>query len=512
MPGNASKSAEWADAYAKAAGSAKLPSEREMIRLLALPISANDRVGISERVKDFHKLMADAPVGDLKQIEATLGDNKSGLGRLYKLELSTSLRNDLLNRMRSRVGRNDAGLNSSGRGLGTPAKPSGGVPKDRVNTAVAPPKARWANPYSIPVGPIEISEPEPDGAGHHIMTISGSVPNKIEAMRVISDHLAKELKKTNAKALVEATQLPDSTGQIQPTIRVSNVGGVELWRGLKAVQGSYLDDLSANTVSQERYDDVQAGKAWANVFQTLGNIYNPIPLIEYTERGLEFTGINPLDAVSALKGLKDIRKLRGEGKIVRRALGGLADAAADLKKVKALWKGGLDSNAWQKAIGQLSDAEKAVLKQLSQAHGEVLQAIKAGEKQKAYDLVKQWRKPAENLYEEVRKRYLQDPEIRKQWADSGADMSKNSPTFILEEIENGEKTYIKQIVTLEHKTRKYDNPFLAISEKNLAYAFSYENSVIAEDIRRIERGAETVWAARADEIELFVRSVELETK
>jgi hypothetical protein len=514
MPGNASKSPEWANAYAKAKGTATLASEKEMIRLLALPIPASDRVGISKRVKDFHKLVTDAPVGDLRQIEAKLGDNKSDLGRLYNLELSTSLRNDLLNRMRSRIGRNDAGLNPAARGLGNPAKSSKGVAIGPVGTGVALPKSRSADPNNpIRVGPIDISQPEPDGTGHHFMTISGLVPDKIQAMKVIADHLADELKKANPNASVDTMQLPDSSGQLQPTIRVSNVSGYELWQGLAAIQGNYLNDLSANTISQDRYDDIQKARAWAGAFAKFGNIYNNIPFTEFTDQGLEFTGFSPLDlitAVSAVKGLKGLRLLKGEGKIVRRTLGGLADTAADLKKVTTLLRKGLDSNAWRKVLGELNDAEKAVLKQLSQAHDEVLQAIKAGQKNKAYELVKRWREPARKLYDRVRDFYWKDPEVRKQWADAGADMSKNAPTLLVEQIEKGQKFYVSQTVTLEHKIRLNDNPFLAVSEKNLVKSFGYENSVILEDIRRIERASNTVWAV--DPVELFVKTIELETK
>ncbi|NOV20412.1 hypothetical protein E5S70_30910 [Ensifer adhaerens] len=331
-------------------------------------------------------------------------------------------------------------------------------------------------------------------------------------MRVIAEHLLKELRKTNAKVVIETTQLPDSTGKIQPTIKVSNVGGYELWLGIAAVQGTYLRDLNANTISPERYNDMQAAKAWAGVFQKLGNLYNPVPFTEFTGQGFEFTGFDsPLDALSLIKGVKDIRKLKGEGKIVRKALGGLADVAVDLKKVTALLKKGIDGKAWGTAIGKLSAAEAAVLRKLAEGHAEVLQAIKAGQKQKAYNLVKKWREPARKLYNKVRDLYWQDPKVRQQWTDAGADMSKNAPTFLVEKIENGKKTISTQAVTLEHKTRVNDNPFLAISENNLIKSFGYENSVILEDIRRIERGTNTVWSS-SDAIELLVRTIELETK
>ena len=87
-------------------------------------------------------------------------------------------------------------------------------------------------------------------------------------------------------------------------------------------------------------------------------------------------------------------------------------------------------------------------------------------------------------------------------------MSKNAPTFFVEKIENGKTTISTQTVTLEHKTRLNDNPFLAVSENNLIKSFGYENSVILEDIRRIERGANTVWSS-SDAIELLVRTMEL---
>src|SRR4030095_16390925 len=116
MPANAVSSPEWAAAYKKAEGAATLSPEKEMIRLLALPIPASDKVGISQRVKSFQGLVANAPVKDLKQIEAKLSDDRSGLGRLSKLELSTPLRSDLLARMRNRIGRDEAGLNPAGRG------------------------------------------------------------------------------------------------------------------------------------------------------------------------------------------------------------------------------------------------------------------------------------------------------------------------------------------------------------------------------------------------------------
>lgn len=513
MSGNVSKSTEWSDAYAKATSAATLPSEKELIRLLALPIHANDRAGISKRVHDFRTLIAGAPGGDLKQIAAKLVDSKSGLSRLLKLELSTSLSTDLLTRIHNRVGRNDAGLNSGGRGLGTSSAPSRGVRKDRLGTAAPPPKTVPRRPdVSVSVGPIEIGAPVPDDTGNHLIVISGSVQDKPEAMRVIAEHLSIELRKTNAKAKVETTQLPDSTGKIQPTIKVSNVGGYELWLGIAAVQGTYLRDLNANTVSQERYDEMQAAKAWARVFQKLGNLYNPVPFTEFNDQGFEFTGFNsPLDALSLIRGVKDIRKLKGEGKIVRKALGGLADVAVDLKKVSALLKKGVDVNAWERAIGKLNAAETALLRKMAEGHAEVLQAIKAGQRQKAYNLVKKWREPARKLYNKVRDLYWEDPKVRQQWKDVGADMSKNAPTFLVEKIENGKKTISTQAVTLEHKTRVNDNPFLAVSKNNLVKSFGYENSVILEDIRRIERGTNTVWSS-SDAIELFVRTIELETK
>lgn len=502
MAGEPGTSREWANALAQAKGAATLPAEKEMVRLLALPILATDRAGIVKRVNDLRKLVADAPIGDLKQIEKKLSDGKSGLGRLYKLELSTALRNDLLTSMRSRIGRNDAGVNPNGRG----------VPDNRVGTTVTPPKAPPAGPnISVPVGPIEIGPPLPDGNGRHVIVISGTVKDKTGAMKVIADHLSKELKKTNPSASVEALQLPDSNGQIQPTIRVSNVGGYELWLGLAAVQGSYRQDLAANSISEDRYNDMQAAKAWAGVFQKLGNIYNPVPLTEFTDQGFEFTGFNsPLDVLTFVKGVKDIRKLKGQGQINRRALGKLADAAADVNKVTALLKKGLNSAAWQKALNQLSTAEKALLQKLAQAEQEVLQAIKAGQKKKAYDLVKKWREPARKLYDKVRDNYWKDPAVRKEWGEAGADMSSNAPTFLVEHIEDGKKFYKNQTVTLEHKTRVNDNPFLAVSEKNIVKSFGYENSVILEDIRRIERGMDTVWASGP--IELLVRTMELETK
>ena len=54
--------------------------------------------------------------------------------------------------------------------------------------------------------------------------------------------------------------------------------------------------------------------------------------------------------------------------------------------------------------------------------------------------------------------------------------------------------------------RLNDNPFLAVSDKNLIKSLGYENSVLLEDIRRIEKAADVVWAT--DDIERLVKTIE----
>ena len=510
MPDTATKSPEWANAYLNAKRGATLASEKEMVRLLALPIPESDRAGIGKRVKDFHKLVANAPVADLKQIEAKVGNNKSGLGSLYHLELSTGLRNDLLNRMRARIGKDDAGLNPVGRGINSSAKTVKGINTNPVSSRVGPSKT--PSPDWIFVGPLAISFPSLDSVGRHQMSISGSVPDKTGAMAVVGKHLAKELKKINPRAFVEPVQLPDSSGQPQPSIRVSNVGGYELWMALATLQGEYFSDLAASRISKEDYDDRQQYKAWAEVLAEVGNnLLNRIPFsppfTEFTDEGFEFTGFNnPLDLLTLVTSFSKLRALK-EGEIRRRILGRLAGKAKDLKMLHNLIGASVDGKAWTNALKKLSNAEQSVLTQLEQAHAQVLTAIKEGQTEKAYQIVKKWRGPAEKLYESTRDIYWNDPKIRKQWKNAGADMSKNAPTLLVERIENGQVFYERQTITLEHLVRKTDNPFLAVSKDNLLHVLGYENSVILEDIRRAEKYSPAVWSS-GDPVETLVRTIE----
>jgi hypothetical protein len=48
-----------------------------------------------------------------------------------------------------------------------------------------------------------------------------------------------------------------------------------------------------------------------------------------------------------------------------------------------------------------------------------------------------------------------------------------------------------------------------VSDTNLVRSLGYENSVLLEDIRRIEKATDVVWAT--DEIERLVRTIESTT-
>ena len=83
-------SAEWTAAYAQAKKSAKSGTEAEFVRLLALPIHADDKRAIRQRVSDFRKVVSASSAPELKQLETSLSDPRTGLSRLYTLELSTA--------------------------------------------------------------------------------------------------------------------------------------------------------------------------------------------------------------------------------------------------------------------------------------------------------------------------------------------------------------------------------------------------------------------------------------
>ena len=216
---------------------------------------------------------------------------------------------------------------------------------------------------------------------------------------------------------------------------------------------------------------------------------------------------NPTDVFTLVKGVKDIRKLKGQGRISRRGIS--VAKGGNLSKLLKLFRAGINKKAWQQAIDQLSDAEKIGLQQLAKTRDQVLQLIKQGKPKQAYQLVKQSRARARDLYNKVRDFYWKNPEVRKEWSEAGADMSKNAPTVLIERVENGKTFYEKQTVTLEHKVRLNDNPFLAVSDTNLVKSLGYENSVLLEDIRRIEKATDVVWAT--DEIERLVRTIESKT-
>ena len=353
------------------------------------------------------------------------------------------------------------------------------------------------------IGPIGVNYPYQDDQGRVLIPITGSFPDMTQVGETISKHLTAELKKIDSDAVVEPLYSLNKGGTQDLTIRVSNAGAFDVVAALGGVQGKYFSDLSAARMTVEEVDQANAYKAWAGMFAKLGNLYNPIPFTEFTDQGFGISA-DPTDVFTLVKGVKDIRKLKGQGRISRRGIS--VAKGGNLAKLLKLFRAGLNKKAWQQAIDKLSDAEKIGLQQLAQTREQVLQLIKQGKPSQAYHLVKQSRARARDLYNKVRDYYWQNPEVRKEWSEAGADMTKNAPTVLIERVENGKTFYEKQTVTLEHKVRLNDNPFLAVSDSNLVKSLGYENSVLLEDIRRIEKATNTVWAT--DEIERLVRTIE----
>jgi hypothetical protein len=440
---------------------------------------------------------------DLKQLETSLSDSRTGLSRLYNLELSTSFRNDLLRDIRSRIGKEDAGVSPPGRAT-----------TDRVSAAKAPKPApakptaaRRPDPLSaqrmMDIGPIGVNFPDQDDAGRVLIPITGTFPDMTEVGDTISKHLREELKQIDPDAVVETVYSPNPQGTKDLTIRVSNSSPIEVYQALGGVQSKYFNDLSAARMTVEEVDLANAYKAWAGVWAKFGNIVNKVPMTEFTNQGFGISS-DPTDLFIPVKGVKDIRKLKGKGQISRRGIS--VAKGGNLSKLLKLFEAGINKKAWQQAIDKLSATEKAALQQLAQTREQVLQLIKQGKPKQAYQLVKQSRAKARDLYNRVRDEYWKNPEVRKEWKDAGADMTKNAPSVLIERVENGKRFYEKQTVTLEHKVRLNDNPFLAVSDSNLVKSLGYENSVLLEDIRRIEKAADVVWAS--DDIERLVRAIE----
>ena len=442
---------------------------------------------------------------ELKQLEASLSDPQTGLSRLYTLELSTTFRNDLLRDIRSRIGKDEAGVSPAGRATTSrvsatkkpnvaPAKPPATSGPDALSAQVL-----------LEIGPIGVNYPYQDDQGRVLLPITGSFSDITQVGETLSKHLANELKQIDPDAVVESLY-SNQQGTRDLTIRISNSSAAEVYLALQGVQSKYFNDLSAARMTVQEVDQANAYKAWADVWAKFGNLYNPIPFTQFTDQGFGISA-DPTDVFTLVRGVKDIRKLKGQGRISRRGIS--VAKGGNLSKLLKLFQAGINKKAWQQAIDKLSDAEKIGLQQLAQTREQVLQLIKQGKPKQAYELVKKSRARARDLYNKVRDEYWKNPEVRREWKDAGADMSKNAPTVLVERVENGKTFYEKQTVTLEHKVRLNDNPFLAVSESNLVKSLGYENSVLLEDIRRIEKAADVVWAT--DEIERLVRTIESTT-
>lgn len=498
--------AEWNAAYAQAKKSARPGAETEFVRLLGLPIHADDKRGIQKRVSDFRKVVSTSSAPDLKQLEANLSDSRTGLSRLYNLELSTTFRNELLKDIRSRIGKDEAGVSPPGRAT---TNRLDGTRKPKAAPA-KPPATRHPDPMSaqrmLEIGPIGVNYPDTDDEGRLLVPITGSFSDIAQVGEIMSKHLADELKRIGADANVEPLYSPNQQGARALTLRVSNAAPIEVMAALHGVRAKHARDLSAARMTVEEVDLANAYKAWAGVWAKFGNLYNPIPFTEFTDQGFGLSA-DPTDVFTLVKGVKGIRQLKGQGRISRRGIS--VPAGGSLTKLLKLFQAGINKKAWQQAIDKLSDAEKTGLQQLAQTREQVLQLIKLGKPKEAYQLVKQSRAKARGLYNRVRDEYWKNPEVRKEWKEAGADMSKNAPTVLVERVENGKTFFEKQTVTLEHKVRLNDNPFLAVSDTNLVKSLGYENSVLLEDIRRIEKAADVVWAT--DEIERLVRTIESKT-
>ena len=106
-----------------------------------------------------------------------------------------------------------------------------------------------------------------------------------------------------------------------------------------------------------------------------GNIVNKVPFTEFTDQGFGVSA-DPTDVFTLVKGVKDIRKLKGQGQISRRGIS--VAAGGSITKLLKLFKAGINQKAWAKAIDRLSDAEKLALQQLAKTREQVVQLMKQG--------------------------------------------------------------------------------------------------------------------------------------
>lgn len=502
------RSPEWNAAHVQAMENAEQGSEAEFIRLLALPIPTQDRRAIELRVGALKKRVSDTPIAQLRKLEGKLSDNRQGLGRLFELELSTGLRARLLSDIRKRLSRDDAGLSDKTRGLERPgrASPREATPQqDEPALSQMSAQAPQTPEIFMSYGAIDAALPEDESPGVVVIPITTTFPDIEAAKAIILDPLQQEIAQLLPRAVVKGHFKPVSGGGFKLKVRVENADSFIVMAALGAVQGRYFTSLANVRISEEELAQLEESRAYARLAAKLGNMINPIPFTEFTEEGFEMTS-SPTAALPAVKGLKGIKNLKGKGQITRRTLKPMAAGIEKLRALKKLFHRGVNKKAWANARDQLSLKDQLLLRQLEQAHTQALNLIKAGKRAEAYSLVKSWRAHARALYDKVRDNYWQDAGVRKAWKENGADMAQPAPKLRMLRIEGERRFQEIQTVTLEHKARLNDNPFLACSASNIAMSLAYENSVMLETMRRIERGMRTVWSNGP--VEQMVRSIE----
>ncbi len=143
---NSSKrSTEWISAYNKAIESASSPSEKEFIRLLALPISAKNQTAIHGRVNAFNDIIRKLSLNDLIHLESKLSNNKHSLHKLYRLELRTQFRNNLLKNIQLLILEQDKIYKEKERGTEDRAINETGI-KPKIPTDITKPKDNNTKP------------------------------------------------------------------------------------------------------------------------------------------------------------------------------------------------------------------------------------------------------------------------------------------------------------------------------------------------------------------------------
>jgi len=183
-----------------------------------------------------------------------------------------------------------------------------------------------------------------------------------------------------------------------------------------------------------------------------------------------------------------------------------------IQRLSKLLHGGLGvggRRALQRALQRLSPARRRDLVELQRRNKKALALLDKGDADAAYRLVQDSRDLGDRVYSAVQREYWrqvrQDSALVRAWKATGADMSgTGAPKVPVRVTRNGVTTDTTEVITLEHLTRRTDNPFRTVDASNLTYALKYENSVLLESIRRVERSQGAVFTT--DPIERLMLS------